>query len=202
MLAEGFILGAAAGGTCAATCAPFLVPYLLAGGGPVSAGRRVLVFAEFMAGRLVAYLAAGIAVALTGRALDGFLHPRLAGSLLSAAGLALAVFSVLSLRSASRPCRGVPRGLRARGFAFLTGAVLGLNLCPPFVAALVRVGGIHDPAAASIFFLALFAGTTVYLLPAPAAAAFMGGPFFRRFGAYLGIIAGGWFAVQGALAWA
>jgi hypothetical protein len=42
-----------------------------------------------------------------------------------------------------------------------------LNLCPPFILALVRAIKIGDLARHIIFFVQFFIGTTIYLLPIP-----------------------------------
>jgi sulfite exporter TauE/SafE len=48
------------------------------------------------------------------------------------------------------------------------GFLTGLNLCPPFIAAGVRAAETRSLSGAVLFFLAFFAGTAVWFLPAAA----------------------------------
>ena len=74
---EGFFLGLSTGLYCLGACAPVFVPYLLAEG---SGGRfQARAVAEFMAGRLAAYLLFAVAVGALGARFQG-LSPRLVGA--------------------------------------------------------------------------------------------------------------------------
>ena len=197
--AEGFLLGLGMGGTCVATCAPFILPLLVAGSrdGWMAKAR---VFGEFLAGRLVAYLLMGAAAFGAGQVLEGILSPRISALLQALAAAGLLAFSMRALVG-GRECPGAGRGCVARGFTFATGLVLGLNLCPPFAVALLKAAQSANLAAASVYFIALFLGTTVFLLPVLFAGTWMTSGFFRRVGAYFGILAGAWFLIEGVLRW-
>jgi len=194
---EGFVLGLSMGGSCAAVCGPFLAPYLVAEGGLVSVARRVGVFAEFLIGRLAAYLAVALLAAWTGRTLGAVFSPRMQGAMLAAAAAVLIWFSFRAITGRPRKFRGLRCIVSARGYTLASGFLLGLNLCPPFAVAFARAMGLEDAGRAAIFFLFLFLGTTVCLLPLPFIAAFMRTEGWRRAGGYFGLIAGAWFAVQG-----
>lgn len=201
ILAEGLVLGLAMGGYCAASCAPFMVPYLLATGSDGLAP-RLRVFASFLAGRLAAYLVVAVAAALAGRALPDLVSPRMKGVLLIAAAFVLALFSLVTLRRKSCFCPGGREtGDRlAGGLPFLTGLLLGFNLCPPFAVAVFRGIEMAHPGRAAAYFGALFLGTTAYLAPAPFVSWWVSSDFTRRMGVYLGVLAGAWFLVQGVAA--
>lgn len=224
LAAEGFLLGLTMGGFCAMSCGPFITPYLLnagAGGGWMKAK----IFGQFLLGRLAAYLLYGLAAGLAGHEVQGLASPRAKGVFLVIAAALLLAFSLWSLwrdvrscplkKMGGLPCMnifrtsdgklGKPISLLdlitekwlAKNLPWATGFLLGLNLCPPFAVGMVRVFGLGDLPKALAYFLCLFLGTTLFLLPLPLAAAWMRPDFFRRLGIYLGLLAGAWFLIQG-----
>lgn len=193
---EGLLLGLGIGGTCAAWCAPVLVPLLLAGGDE-KPFHKARVFAEFLAGRLVAYLLVAMLAAYAGKSLGGLVPEKAKALLLILASLGLMAYSIWSLYQESRGCPA-SRLSRRFGLPLAMGFVMGLNLCPPFAVAVVRAMEMANVARASLYFLFLFIGTSLFLLPLPLSAAFLKAGIFRRLGGYLGILAGLWFLIQGA----
>lgn len=173
MLINGFLLGLANGGACLATCAAVLVPLFLGEGRRVTENSWLL--ARFLAGRLAGYLLFG----LLAWAAHWLLLREPAGrsylfglAYFGLAGLMLA-YGLGRLRFA---CALPPRPLRARlgqrawlrpWIPVLFGLLTGLNLCPPFLLAFANAALNNTLLGSLSFFLAFFAGTTLYLLPIP-----------------------------------
>jgi sulfite exporter TauE/SafE len=123
------------------------------------------------------------------------------GSLLCAGAILLLIFSVRDLKKASGvPCPGVSFK-PLKGWPFLTGLVLGFYPCAPFAAGLAKATTLANPVTGTLFFLFLFLGTTLVLLPAPLIATGMRTPFFRRLGCFFGLVAGVWFLIEGVASW-
>lgn len=198
ILAEGFLLGLAMGGYCAASCAPFVVPYLLSTG-PDTLGPRLGVFGRFLLGRLIAYALVAVAAALAGSALAVPVAAPVRGGLMMAASAVLIGFSIWNARRGLCFCPGKRGNGLASAAPLLTGLLLGFNLCPPFAIAVLRGLEMGEVPAALSYFGALFAGTTVFLLPAPFVSWWLASAAARRMGAYLGVLAGAWFLIQGAV---
>ena len=192
LAAEGFLLGLSVGGICSITCTPFLVPYLLSTG---KGWAKAKVFGWFLTGRLAAYLLSGLAAGLAGRAVQNLASNRVKGLFLAIAAALLLAYSIRNLWRDVRSCPMTNAGHRTG--PLVTGFLLGASLCPPFAVGLVRAFGLADAAKAMVYFFCLFLGTTVFLVPVPILSVWMTREIFRRLGTYLGILAGGWFLIQG-----
>jgi hypothetical protein len=160
---DALLLGLSSGASCLASCSPFLLPILAAGAGEGRARRAGLVVL-FLAGRLIAYAAAGYLAGSAGALAAGYLAPG-TDRLLLRAGWALGGAVLLAGGLA-----GV-RGPRVCAFlgtwenrplsALLLGLAAGLNLCPPFIAAAGRAAGL-GAAGGMVYFLLFFLGTSVW----------------------------------------
>ena len=184
-LVEPALLGFSSGLVCLASCGPVLLPALAAAG----AGWRDtgLLLGAFLAGRLAGYLgfatlawAAGLALPLPAPmngAVFAVVHLGLAA--------ALVLFAVLPRAPRAAPCSQAPATARRAALARRLGVVgpaamgllSGLNLCPPFIAADVRVAEGRSLPGALGFFLLFFVGTAIWFLP------FLGVAGLRRFAA-------------------
>jgi sulfite exporter TauE/SafE len=196
LAAEGFLLGLTMGGFCAMSCGPFITPYLL-NAGEGGGWMKAKIFGQFLLGRLAAYLLYGLTVGMAGYEVQGLASTRARGVFLVFAALLLLAYSLWSLWRDIRTCPLTKMGRLARSLPWATGFLLGLNICPPFAVGMVRVFGLADVPKALAYFLCLFLGTTLFLLPLPLAAAWMKPDIFRRLGIYLGLLAGAWFLLQG-----
>jgi len=163
LLAEAFSLGLSTGPYCLTSCAPLLVPFMLADG----RGWRgnALLLAEFVAGRLAAYLLFGALAGALGSAFAGRLPPKLLSAALLVSGLLL--LAVLALKTAPKLplCAWAMRAKGVQRLPFVLGFLVGINICPPFAAGLVRVLELGGAAQGLAYFSAFFAGTTLYLVP-------------------------------------
>ncbi len=173
----GFLLGLANGGACLGYCVPVLVPFLLGEGRKTRQNWKVL--GQFFCGRLGGYFlfaliawAIGKLVAGGAGTLAGSPGLPLVGLASGAAYLGLAGLMLwYGLGQAPAACPANLKGLRARlqrwpaALPAALGVFTGLNLCPPFIAALAQASVAPTLFDSLVFFLAFFAGTSLYLLP-------------------------------------
>jgi len=180
---NGILLGLSTGIFCLTYCAPVYLPQLLA-----QNDRRFgwTVFAKFNLGRLLAYAAFGGLFGWLGAALhQSFLHT-FANWIMAILALLLILYGLgLSLPHLSW-CAWTKR----IKLPLVSGILVGVNICPPFLLALTynfQTGGITHGV---LFFLAFFAGTTLYFVPLTLLG-FLSGSCWVRQGARLAAIAVG-----------
>jgi sulfite exporter TauE/SafE len=161
----GVLLGLANGPACLVSCAPALAPMVLGEAARVQRRRfawRLL--RRFLCGRLAAYLlvgglagCAGAPLRLTADRIAPWMTLTLALALLAHGCGLMRLISLCGAR-----CCGKQRQISP----LLLGLLTGFSLCPPFLLALSWVWsqGI-GPLPAALFFLAFFAGASVFLLP-------------------------------------
>lgn len=194
LLAEGFGLGLSTGFYCLGACAPLLIPYLLAEErGWLSQARIV---AEFLAGRLAAYLVFALAVGVLSARL-GAAPPWAVGTGLVLSGSLMLAYAAVKNAPVPSLCGPLSRSAVLRRFPLLLGFAVGINLCPPFVAGLVRLAALRDVPAGMLYFAAFFAGTALYTLPVVAAAPFSRIARLRDIACVASALAGLWFVGLG-----
>lgn len=169
---SGFLLGLSLGVACLASCAPALVPWYLASA--AGWGRNFLLLGLFSVGRLVGYGVFGF--------LAWTIHPlveTMRGSYGYVFGLIYLLMAAMLIQfgraKSHSGCIGegamrrIPAAILARPgiLAVILGLLVGLNLCPPFVAAFTKAAECSSLAGSVGFFVSFWAGTTVYLLPLP-----------------------------------
>ncbi|MCC7494038.1 MAG: sulfite exporter TauE/SafE family protein [Fimbriimonadaceae bacterium] len=197
---EGWLLGLSSGAACLGLCAPLLLPWLVVQG-PQPWGQRWWQLGEFLAGRLTAYLLCGLAVAAVGQRFAG--SPGLArfsGLLTLALAVLLAVHAVRHSFPEWRPCAALCGRPAWRRVPLLAGLLLGLSPCPPLLLALARLLGDGRPAEAVALLLALFAGTTVWLLPLLGASSLGRREHLRGLSEVAMLLSALWFGLRGAAA--
>lgn len=194
LLAEGFGLGLSTGLYCLGACAPLLVPYLLAEG----AGWRAHLWAlaQFLAGRLIAYVLFAAAVGALSARLDP-VPPKVVGAALLASGLLLLVYGAVRNAPAIPACVALGRGLGRARVPFWLGFLVGLNVCPPFVAGLARLVALGEAFSGVLYFVAFFAGTTLYMAPLLPLAPLGRLERLRTVASLASLLSGLWFAVLG-----
>ncbi|NLD45104.1 MAG: AmmeMemoRadiSam system radical SAM enzyme [Chloroflexi bacterium] len=159
-LASAFLAGLCAGPVCVLHCGALHLGYL--GRHAAAPSRRLAgLGALWLAGRLLAYLAVGLAIGLVTASSLPLPAP---WCLSLAAGLVLLVSAAVPAgRGDGCACRGGP--LVAAGGAVTMGLLSGLAPCPPLLAAGFLAGASRGPAAAMLTLGAFFAGSSLVLLP-------------------------------------
>ncbi len=198
ILSEGLTLGLATGSFCLVSCLPLLVPLALAEGQKGHWAHYRLV-GEFLLGRLIAYIVFGSLMGFLGqRFLKDIPSWIVPGAMILSGVLLLG--SVLSghFRDFGL-CRFLSPRLFARPAPFLLGFVVGINICPPFAAGMVRVFQLGSPISGGLFFLTFFLGTSLYLLPIMIASPLPQIKRLQSIGVLASILAGLWFIGQGIL---
>ncbi len=198
---EGFVLGFTASWGCLLHCLPVAGPALLSGGGGIRGGIRFM--AEFMAGRLISYAAAGMLVAAVGSRMSAESGLAAANLLYIPLGVLLVLHALRESGSGHALCAWLDRNRRWIRTPLALGLVLGFAPCPPFLLAAAAVlgssgdSGIGAVSASAAFFLFFFAGSSIVLVPwafAGPAAVF---PPIRKAASATAVLAGLYFAFAG-----
>jgi hypothetical protein len=171
LFGEALALGLASGPACVASCGPVLVPSSLAEGAGLRLNVRYL--SAFLGMRFLGYLVFAALAWEVGTLLSsasavrslvfGGVHVLVAGVLLW--------YAYAAGRTCAHACAGsdlVTIGVTAKSGipgAAVLGFLTGVSLCPPFVAAAVRVAELGSLAAALFFFSMFFVGTSVWFVP-------------------------------------
>jgi len=200
-LVKGLLLGLSTGGFCLGACAPAILPYLVSRrwDGSRAAARRA---AEFLAGRLLAYLVlAALVLWLGARVQASPVATRAAAVLM----VLLSVLLILHGLSLSFPewkaCRALERSGALWRFPFLAGMALGIAICPPLMLAFTYVLTVGRWGAGIGFAAAFFVGTTVYLVPLFLSGYLSRLPSLRGAAEVAAVFSGVWFLAQAAALW-
>lgn len=164
ILAQGFLLGLAMAPFCAVACSAVFLPVILTREGSRLRSNAVA-FGQFLVGRLVACVVVGLLAGRLGQILVGPALRWTATAACAALGVALLLYAASETAPESLPCRTVRAWGRTGRFPLLLGLLAGVNICPPFLAAItqvLRLGGMLNGLA---FFLAFFTATSLVLLP-------------------------------------
>ncbi|MBI4677616.1 MAG: sulfite exporter TauE/SafE family protein [Elusimicrobia bacterium] len=194
LIAEGLGLGLSTGLYCLGACAPVLVPYLLAE--EPRFRRDLMVVGQFLLGRLAAYLLLAVVVGLAGARLTA-MPGWVTGPALLVCGLVLLGYAFMRGAPRLDACARASASPAVRNIPLLMGFLVGINLCPPFMAGLVRLATIGSVAGCVAYFTAFFAGTTVYVLPVLLAAPLKSVERLRAAAAIACGLSGLWFAGLG-----
>lgn len=169
---KGFLLGLASGANCLATCAPMLLALLTAGAG---AGRHCFgLLGFFLLGRAAAYTLLGMLAWGFGNAIERWPAWH---SLILGLGLIVCAGFLLWYGFGPTPGEKVPggrlppcvnrRSYHTPGLALAGGIITGMNPCAPMLLAFAAAAQSRTLLEATAFFLAFFAGTSLYLVPLP-----------------------------------
>lgn len=163
---RGLALGLPAGVGCLGLCLPVAAPMLF---GRERAGFRQTAgtLGLFLAGRLAAYLTAGLTSGLLGIRFGaaGTLRIVIIPLAYCLLGVAMVLFGGAQAFASPGLCRLLRPAATSGWLVIATGFLAGISPCPPFllaVAAAVEAGGIVN---ALLFFAAFYLATTLYLLP-------------------------------------
>lgn len=189
---EGWLLGLSTGPYCLGACAPFLVPFLLAEGASTWRRNAALV-AEFLLGRLVAYLAFGAVIGWLGATLKPHLNQHLANAALVVTSAVMILYAVIKGLPRWKLCAATATRLPMRRLPFVLGLLIGINVCPPFLVAMARMLQLGGVTTGAVFFLGFFAGTTLWTIPLLSVSPFTRSLRAQRIGTLAAVLVGLWF---------
>jgi sulfite exporter TauE/SafE len=170
-----FLLGLTSGGACLVTCGPLATALVTADGANVRRSAGLLTL--FLSGRFMGYCVWAVLSWLLARGIfqsgQGLTAFAIADLIL---GVWLIYFGISKPASPSHKlCAGsimksIDSTLGNR-FAFLRGAIWGLlsglQICPPFFAAIVGAAQTGGLGGSLLFFLLFYLGTGIWFLPFP-----------------------------------
>jgi len=194
-LSEAFILGLSMGPACLGYCAPVCVPFLSCEQRHWRTSARVL--GLFLLGRLAGYTAVGVAVGAAGSLLLDRISPAVWGGVRVAMGLLLIIFGIVSDSLKLRLFSRLPGNPASPWFAASLGLLTGLNLCPPFAAAIAGAAATASMSAALFYFWAFFTGTALYFAPLLLLSPFTRIDAFRQVARICLFLAGIWLVLEG-----
>lgn len=161
---EAFLLGLSTGPVCLAYCAPVLVPFVLAAE-KYTLVRTVRMLSLFLLGRFVGYMIIGLLSGLVGSKLfqnEGGSLPAIVSLIM---GVTLLVFGLLKNFPEFKLCKIWPGGKSSIIWASVLGFLTGLNLCPPFIAAIAGSALTGSVQGSILYFGAFFLGTSLFIPP-------------------------------------
>ena len=173
MPVEAFLLGLSNGAICLAYCAPVLVPCLMGGMGASGLKSDSIVVLRFLAGRMVGYIAFGVVAWGLGHSLARMasLQEPIVGCCFLILSIFLALYGLSGREHTCVHSRVTTLTLRIGAsphlLPSLAGLVSGLNFCPPFLIALLAASRPGTLQGSLFFFLAFFAGTSLFFIPVP-----------------------------------
>jgi sulfite exporter TauE/SafE len=194
LIVEGWLLGVSSGPFCLGVCAPFIVPYLFAQGAS-KFKTNALTIAEFLLGRLIAYLMIGAFAGWLGRQLSADITRLLTRGALFITASLLLFYAFRRFKTSSQSCIWKPGRFSFLRFPILLGFFIGINVCPPFIAAIARVVDIGGIASGMIFFFSFFIGTSLYVLPLFTLSPFTKAEKAQHIGVLSSFIVGVWFII-------
>jgi len=192
------LLGLSLGPVCLATCSALYLPLLLAEDRKGFAGSFKL-FLEFSLGRLLGYLAVGLAVGLVAELLNPELRqvPWLPGVSEVVVGALMLAYGLWRSFPAAALCRRLSEREGKPPAAFLIGLASGLSICVPFVSTITIGVATGDLVQALLLFIAFFFGTSVWFIPLTLIGPLSKSAHLRRFASWAAVLAGAVFLVIG-----
>jgi sulfite exporter TauE/SafE len=199
-LTQGFLLGLSLAPTCFGVCFPLLVPYFSSEQRDASANARALW--RFLSGRFLGYIFIGALAGWLGQVwmLSVQNTRRLEGVGFVGVGAVLLVFGTVKSFPHWSVCRFLETKAGLQRIPLWLGLFTGLNICPPFVAALFEAGRAGGLVGGVVVFVGFFTGTSLILLPVALAGSMAKLEALRMAGRIAAIIMGIWFILQGVRA--
>jgi sulfite exporter TauE/SafE len=158
---ESLLLGLSVGPICLAYCSPIVVPLLSSStSARLSAGSLTLLL--FLTGRFIGYIFVGIVVGIVGNNIHQYARGNIFGIISIVLGLTLIYFSLHKNFPEMKLCKLIKNNNSRKMFLILLGFLTGLNLCPPFLAAIVGATSTGTVIGSIIYFSAFFIGTVVF----------------------------------------
>ncbi len=194
---EGVTLGLALGPSCLITCIPIFLPIIMQKKQSMKEGVKAVI--SFSSGRFISYAAFGAISGLAGAEFSRHFPNK--NYIVSVSYLLIAAYLIYSAVIRGKEEKGrCSAGIltSAAGHPVILGMLTGINICPPFLAALTRSFGRGNAVEGILLFTGFFFGTTVYLLPMSMLSHFTRKKVFRMTGVFFSIIMGFWFVFLSA----
>lgn len=163
-LLEALLLGLSTGPVCLAYCAPVLVPFVLAAE-KYTFIKTVRMLSLFLLGRFGGYMIIGLLSGLLGNRLLGHEGGTLPAVVSLIIGVALLIFGLLKNFPEFKLCKLWPGEKSSVIWASVLGFLTGLNLCPPFIAAIAGSALTGTVQSSLLYFGAFFVGTSLFIPP-------------------------------------
>lgn len=159
MIFKGLLLGLSTGLFCLSWCVPIYTPLLLSTQKSI---REIwLAFVKFSLGRLLAYIIFGAVVGyLSEFIIGGIFSKIISWSIIIIALLMIGYGFGLTIPK-SKFCQRIKK----MKILFWAGFLTGINVCPPFMLAVVSGLKSGNVISGILYFLFFFIGTSVYLVP-------------------------------------
>ncbi len=165
-------LGLSSGGACLATCGPLVAAFLAAEGNTLKRGSALLTV--FLSGRLLGYLGWAVLSWLLGWVI--YRSPK-GLAVFSSASLVLGTWLIYYGISRPIPAHGSCPGsiLKSSNSSWSSypvrggvwGFLSGLQICPPFLTAVMGAAGTGSAGGSLLFFFLFYLGTGVWFIPFP-----------------------------------
>jgi sulfite exporter TauE/SafE len=197
-LYEAFVLGLSMGPACLGYCAPVFVP-LVASGKQSNWAGTARVVGVFLAGRLAGYTLVGTAVGVAGAVLLHNVSPAVWGAVRVCMGILMIAFGILNNPTGTRWCAHRITAGSSTWVSTALGLLTGLNLCPPFAAAITGAAETASVTSALLYFWAFFAGTAIYFAPFVFISPLKRMEPFRQVTRVCLFLAGFWLILEGGL---
>jgi sulfite exporter TauE/SafE len=158
---ESFLLGLSVGPVCVAYCSPVLVPLLSSSSGSNLPAHSFNIL-KFLSGRFIGYLLVGVIVGVVGGNVHRYIQGTIFGVMSILLGVSLLYFGLQRNFPEWKFCRAIRHGNSGNMFFVLMGFLTGLNLCPPFIAAIAGAIQTGTMGGSIIYFSAFFLGTVIF----------------------------------------
>lgn len=172
---KGFLLGLSTSVYCLSACLPVVVPLMMKRGEGIKSGAFFI--SLFLLGRFIAYLAVSCIVAAAGKYTNEVFtanHSLVRGSVYIAIALILGGgFIMEQIRGKKGRCgcgvlhRAGTVKIASIFSPILIGFLLGMNLCPPFIALILEGITQNGTWNTLLLFIGFFIGTTLAFIPLP-----------------------------------
>jgi hypothetical protein len=156
---KGFLLGLSNNIFCFFTCAAVFLPYTIASG-----QKQWKSIAQFMAGRLLAYIFFGFAAGCASVYFEGRIDPLIFSILTLLMSAWLMLFAAGKFKHKFAFCAIVAGRFSGANLPFFMGLVLGLNICPPFLIGLSETLQMASVIKPVLFFTGFYFGASLWLM--------------------------------------
>lgn len=199
LLIEGFLLGLATGPVCIGYCSPVLIP-LLTGRSDKQKyfAKSVGILLQFLGGRLVGYLLIGLACGVLGEKIVKISHSTFSSIALLLCGILLIFnfFNKQLLDGSKSGCHPLVKHFSGWTQIVAFGFLTGINLCPPFLAAMTSAALLGSVGKSVLYFLAFFLATALFFPPIILFSKFAQKKTFQQIAHLSMIMTGSWFILK------